>query len=170
MNLTAPPATMMTPKDSNPARASIQSSPHLGSCRCRPFADYPPPARRATCVDASRSPGDIRVMPGGNATSRQIEKGTSDEKVSHTVRRRNRVVGCRPGHRHKLLRAVSHDTHWQSGNTHIATPTYGAGAIARPIQNGTMWNLYGLYRAPTGIYYSRRTGAMCLGQPSAACF
>ena len=59
---------------------------------------------------------------------------------------------------------------WQSGNTHIATPTYGAGAIARPIQNGTMWNLYGLYRAPTGIYYSPRTGAMCPGQPSAACF
>jgi hypothetical protein len=61
MNLTASPATMMTPKDSNPAKASIQSSPHLGSCRCRPFADHPPPARRATCFDASRSPGDIRI-------------------------------------------------------------------------------------------------------------
>ena len=61
-------------RDSNPAKASIQSSSHLGSCRCRPFADHPPPARRATCFDASRSPGDIRVMPGGNATSRQSNK------------------------------------------------------------------------------------------------
>ena len=49
-------------------------------------------------------------MPGGYDASRQIEKGTSDEKVSHTARRRTRVVGCRPGHRHKLLCAVSHDT------------------------------------------------------------
>jgi hypothetical protein len=74
------------------------------------IVDHPPPARRATCLMHSRSPGDFRVMPGGNATSRQIEKGTSNEKVCHTARRGNRDVDCRPEHRHKLLRAVSHDT------------------------------------------------------------
>ena len=60
---------------------------------------------------------------------------------------------------------------WQSGNTHITTPTYDAGARARAIQNGTMWNLNGLnYRSPTGLYYNPRTGAVCPGQVAAACF
>ena len=60
---------------------------------------------------------------------------------------------------------------WQSGNTHITTPTYDAGARARAIQNGTMWNLDGLnYRSPTGTYYNPRTGAVCPGQAAAACF
>jgi hypothetical protein len=59
----------------------------------------------------------------------------------------------------------------QSGNTHITMPTYDAGARARAIQNGMMWNLNGLnYRSPTGTYYNPRTGAVCPGQAAAACF
>jgi hypothetical protein len=79
MNLTAPPATMMTLWRAIRAKCPSNSVP-------------------------------TSVMPGGYNASRQIEKGTSDEKVSHTARRGNRDVDCRPEHRHKLLRAVSHDT------------------------------------------------------------
>src|ERR1700704_3580709 len=78
MNLTAPPAKMMTL--GTPIRAK----------------------RRSNSVPTS-------VVPSGNDASRQTKKGTSNENDSHTARRRNRIVGCRPGHCHKLLRAVSHD-------------------------------------------------------------
>jgi hypothetical protein len=69
-----------------------------------------------TIYPGDSNPGKVSVQfgphlrhAGGYDASRQIEKGTSDEKVSHPARR-NRDVDCRPEHRHKLLRAVSHDT------------------------------------------------------------
>ena len=126
-----------------------------------------------TAIRAKRRSNSVptSVVPSGNDASRQTKKGTSNENDSHTARRRNRVVGCRPGHCHKLLRAVSHDTQLAKREYHITTPTYDAGARARAIQNGTVWNLNGLnYRSPTGIYYNPRTGAVCPGQAAAAFF
>src|SRR5882757_649684 len=62
----------------------------------------------ATAIRAKRRshPVPISVVPGGNGASRQIEKGTADEKDNHTARRRNPVVGCGPGHRHRQQRPV----------------------------------------------------------------
>jgi hypothetical protein len=62
----------------------------------------------------------------------------------------------------------------QSGNTHITTPTYDAGARARAfdIQNGTMWNRdlgWWTYRPQTGTYFNPRTGVTCTAA-AAACF
>src|SRR5580692_8020249 len=67
--------------------------------------------KAATRAKRRPDPAPTSVVLGGNA-SRQIEKGTSDEKDSHTACRRNRVVGCRTGHRYERqrLRAVSRDT------------------------------------------------------------
>jgi hypothetical protein len=75
MNLTAPPATIMT---------------------------------LATAIRAKRRSdlAPTSVVPGGNDASRELEKGTSDEKNNHTARRRNRVVGCGPRHRHRQQRPV----------------------------------------------------------------
>jgi len=108
------------------------------------------------------------VMSGGYDASRQIEKGSSDEKVSHTARRRDPAMVAGLGIATSSF-AQSRTT--QSGNAHITTPTYDAGTRARAIQNGTMWNLDGLnYRSPTGLYYNPHNGAMCPGQAAAACF
>jgi len=74
----------------------------------------------------------------------------------------NRDVDCRPEHRHKLLRAVSHDTQlakreYPHCNANLRCRRDSASYPKRH----DVGNPYGLYRAPTGIYYSPRTGAMC---------
>jgi hypothetical protein len=110
-------------------------------------------------------------MPGSYDASGQIEKGTSDEKVSHMFAGAILPLVAGLGIATSSFAQSRTTPNWQSGNTHITTPTYDAGARARAIQNGTMWNLDGLnYRSPTGIYYNSRTGAVCPGQAAAACF
>jgi hypothetical protein len=65
--------------------------------------------KAATRAKRLLNPVPTSVLPGRNDESRQVERGISDEKDSHTARRRDPAIGCRPGHCHKLLRAVSHD-------------------------------------------------------------
>src|ERR1700716_2984135 len=72
-----------------------------------------------TAIRAKRRshPVPISVLPGN--THAAIEKGTSDEKDSHTARRRNAGVDCCEGlsRLQRSLRAASHDTQFAKRET-----------------------------------------------------
>jgi len=131
------------------------------------FATHPTPARRATCFCISRSPGGLQDP---YAT---VEKGTSDEKDSHTRGHNAGIDYCDGRSRlRRSLRAAPMIHNLQS-----AKPTDVGGASARAyiiqnanIQNGRMRSLDGwIFRTQNGTYFNPRTGVTCTAA-AAACF
>jgi hypothetical protein len=93
-------------RDSNPGKASIQSSPHLGSWRCRPFADHPRlhagrlalmhpgrPATSASCRAAMPRPGNLTRKPNDAAILVGYEPCATAVSASQQTRRTKSPCG-----------------------------------------------------------------------------
>jgi hypothetical protein len=171
MNLTAPPATMMTQGAAIRPKRRPDPVP-ISVLQVWAFATHPTPARRATCL---MQPG----RPATSALSRSyvvgLRKGPQMKKTATSL----------PGAMLALIAATvslafsaafaqSHTPPSQSAKP----PTeVGGGARARAfdiqngnIQSGTMRSLEGwTYQSQTGTYFNPRTGVTCPAS-GAGCF
>ncbi len=166
MNLTAPPC------DNDESRAAIlrMRRSHLvpiSVLQVCAFADHPTPARRATCLLHSRSPGGLlygTLRRDGGRCSPTLRGYLMRTLVLAAV---TVFLACDGAFAQPL---AIHNP--QS----MKPPTFDGGG-PRPrafnVQNGAMWNyLYGgTYRPQTGIYYNPRPGVTCTGNAAlVTCF